>query len=352
VIGPNADSVQALWGNYHGTASRTVTPLAGIRARVSPRTRIWYAEGCKLQGTDLDAPAPLGNLTEAVLVAKRADVSVLVLGLDELYEGEQGDAKNSLASGDKPDLALPGLQQQLLEAVVAVGKPVIVVIVSGGPLDLQFAEQHASAIVQAFYGGEEGGSALADVLFGDVSPSGRLPVTFPRSLGDLPPFEDYALRGRTYRYLEAEPLFPFGYGLSYARFAYSELQLSSTRAACSAELRLDVSVRVTNAGAMRSEEVVQLYVRDLESSVRVPHHELRGFRRIALEVGESTRVTFELDARSLSLLDDVGRRRLEPGRFSVFVGGGQPDQRTIALTEQAPLAREFELFGATIELDY
>jgi len=352
VIGPNADSVQALWGNYHGTASHTVTPLAGIRGRVSPRTRVWYAEGCKLLGTDQDAPAPLGNLTEAVLVAKRADVSVVVLGLDELYEGEQGDAKNSLAAGDKPDLALPGLQQQLLEAVVAVGKPVVVVVISGGPLDLQFAEQHASAVVQAFYGGEEGGSALADVLFGDVSPSGRLPVTFPRSLDDLPPFEDYALRGRTYRYLDAEPLFPFGYGLSYTRFAYSELQLSSSRATCSTELRIVVSVQVTNVGSMQSDEIVQLYVRDLESSVRVAHHELRGFRRVALEPGGRARVTFELDARALSLVDELGRRRLEPGKFSIFVGGSQPDERSTRLTGQAPLAVEVELLGATTELDY
>jgi len=352
VIGPNADAPHVLWANYHGTASRTVTPLAGIAARVSPSTKLYYAEGCKPQGTDQASCAPHGNLTEAVLLAQRADVTVLVLGLTPQIEGEQGDAGNSEASGDKLDLALPGLQQQLLEAVVAVGKPVIVVLVSGSALAVTYADEHAAAIVQAFYGGEEGGTALADLLFGEVSPAGRLPVTFPRSLADLPPFEDYAVYGRTYRYAHAEPLYPFGFGLSYTRFAYSELTLSSARTECSAELAVEVSVRVENVGSRSGAEVVQLYVRDLAGSVALPHHELRGFARIELAAGAAEVVRFRLDARALSLIDDFGVRQLEPGRFRVFVGGSQPDARSVALLGQAPLEAELELSGSAIPLPY
>lgn len=352
VIGPNADAPRVLWGNYSGTASQTVTPLQAIRARMPAGAKLYYAEGCKPQGTDVTSCAPHGNLSEAVLLAKRAELVVLVLGLTPELEGEQGDAASSPAAGDKLDLALPGLQQQLLEAVVAVGKPVVVVLMSGSPLAVPFAVEHASAIVQAFYPGEEGGSALADVLFGDVSPAGRLPVTFPRSLADLPAFEDYAMRGRTYRYLEAAPLFPFGFGLSYTRFEYSELRLSWHRAAVSAELRLDVSVQVTNAGARAGDEVVQLYVRLCSASCVVPHHELRGVQRVHLAPGATKLVSFVLTAQSLSLIDDGGRRRLEPGQLRLFVGGSQPDARSVALLGQAPLVADLQLTGEAVSLPY
>jgi beta-glucosidase len=286
------------------------------------------------------------------MLARRADLSVLVLGLNAQIEGEQGDAGNSEAAGDKVNLELTGLQQQLLEAVVAVGKPVVVVLVAGSALAVNFAEKHASAIVQAWYPGEEGGSALADVLFGDVSPAGRLPVTFPRSLADVPPFEDYAMRGRTYRYLEAEPLFPFGFGLSYARFVYSQLQLSAIEAPCSPDLLVKVSVTVTNAGTRASDEVVQLYVKDLESSVPVPHHELRGIERLHLAAGAAQRITFELTAKSLSLIDDTGSRQLEPGTFRLFIGGSQPDSRSVALVGTAPLSADLVVTGAALRLPY
>ena len=352
VIGPNANAPQVLWGNYSGTPPYSVTPLDGIRARVSRLTRVYYAEGCKAQGTDLFTCAPHGNLTEAVLLAKRADVTVLVLGLNAQIEGEQGDAGNSEAAGDKLDLALPGLQQQLLEAVVGVGKPVVLVLVAGSALAVTWAEQHASAILQAWYPGQDGGSALGDVLFGDVSPAGRLPVTFPRSLADVPAFEDYAMRGRTYRYLEAEPLFPFGFGLSYTRFRYSDLVLSPTEAPVDADLLVDVSVVVKNVGERESDEVVQLYVRDLESSVTVPHHELRGVQRISLAPGATRRLVFRLDAKAFSLIDDAGERVLEPGRFEVFVGGSQPDPRSAQLMGQAPLTAGVVLTGSALRLAY
>ena len=352
VIGPNANTPQVLWGNYSGTASHTVTPLDGIRQRLPPGAKLHYAEGCKLQGTELTNCAPHGNLTEAVMLAKRADVSVLVLGLNAQIEGEQGDAGNSEAAGDKLTLELTGLQQQLLEAVVAVGKPVVVVLIAGSALAVNFAAERASAVLQAWYPGEEGGSALADVLFGDVSPGGRLPVTFPRSLSDVPAFEDYAMRGRTYRYLEAEPLFPFGFGLSYTRFVYSQLELSMSEARVAEDLRLELSVTVTNAGERDGDEVVQLYVKDLESSVPLPHHELRGVERLHLLAGASRRLAFTLAAKSLSLIDNAGNRLLEPGRFRLFVGGSQPDARSAALLGGAPLSIDLVLTGSPLTLPY
>jgi beta-glucosidase len=352
VIGPNADAVRVLWGNYCGTASQTVTPLAGIRSRIAPGTRLYYAEGCKLRGTDLENPEPDGNLTEAVLIARRAQVSVLVLGLSPELEGEEGAAHASEASGDKTHLELGGLQQQLLEAVVAVGKPVVLVLVSGSPLAVAWADGHVGAIVQAFYPGEETGSALASVLFGDVSPAGRLPVTFPRALEDVPPFEDYAMRGRSYRFLEKEPLYPFGFGLSYTRFAYSGLTLALSRAEVSDGLVATVELRVDNAGLCAGDEVVQLYVRVPAASSLSPHHELRGVRRIHVEPGAFSRVSFTLSAKSLSCIDDEGGRWLRPGRYEVFVGGSQPDARSVALLGAAPLRTSFELTGAALQLPY
>jgi beta-glucosidase len=352
VIGPNADAARTLWGNYCGTASRTVTPLQGIRERLPPAARLFYAEGCQLQGTDLDTPGPHGNLTEAVLAARRAEVTVLVLGLSPLLEGEEGDAKESPAAGDKLDLELPGLQQQLLEAVVAVGKPVVVVLVSGSALAVNFAEQRAAAIVQAFYPGEEGGTALAEVLFGDVSPAGRLPITFPRALSDLPPFEDYAMRGRTYRYLEGEPLFPFGFGLSFTRFEYRNLTLSSTRFDAAEDLNIRVSVEIHNTGNRASDEVVQLYVRAAELNVARPHHELRGFQRVHLAAGAFTRVEFTVTAKSLSHIDDTGSRILDPGTYQIFAGGNQPDARSVALLKQSPLVATLHVTGASLRLPY
>ena len=210
-----------LVANYFGIPSRAVTPLDGIRAAVSPATKVLYTDGCKLQGTKTDGLGRAGNLSEAVSVAARADVVVLCLGLSADIEGEQGDAGNSEAAGDKIDLKLPGLQQRLMEMIVALGKPTVLCVLAGSALDLTWAQDHVPAIVYAWYPGGEGGGALADVLFGDASPAGRLPITFPRSMDDVPYFGSYAMKGRTYRYAEKTPLYPFGYGLSYTRFAYS-----------------------------------------------------------------------------------------------------------------------------------
>jgi beta-glucosidase len=224
------------------------------------------------------------------------------------------------------------------------------VILSGSALSVAWADEHVGAILQAFYPGQAAGTAIADALFGSYNPAGRLPVTFPRSLDDVPDFSSYALCGRTYRYLEKEPLYPFGYGLSYTRFEYSGLAVSKPK--LGAGDTVEVTVSVTNVGSRAGDEVVELYVKDLEASTTVPHHELRGFERITLAPGESRQLSFALTPRDLSLIDDAGRRILEPGTHRIFVGGSQPDARSVALTGQKPLAIDVELVGPRSEIAY
>jgi beta-glucosidase len=350
VIGPNAHNDEVLVGNYFGTPTRSVTPLEGIRAAASKRTKVWYTPGCKLLGDKPEGLGRAGILSEAVSLAERAEVVVLCLGLSAEIEGEQGDASNSEAAGDKAHLNLTGLQQKLLEAVVAVGKPTVLVLISGSALCVTWADAHVPGIIQAWYPGQAAGTAIADVLFGKHSPAGRLPITFPKSLDDVPAFTDYSMRGRTYRYLEKEPLYPFGYGLSYTRFEYSELAVSKARVGVGESV--EISATVKNVGARASDEVVQLYLKDLEASVTMPHHSLRGFERLTLAPGESRKVSFLLSQRDLSLIDDQGRRVLEPGRFRATIGGSQPDARSVELAGQAPLAIEFDLAGERTELPY
>jgi len=350
VIGPNADDPSVLVGNYHGMPSQSTTPLAGIRTAVSRGTKVWYAQGCQRTGDKVEGLGRSAILSEARSMAERAEVVVLCLGLDAEIEGEQGDAGNSEAAGDKVTLALPGLQQRLLEEVVAVGKPTVVVLLCGSALAVGWADEHVGAILEAWYPGQAAGAAIADVLFGSYNPAGRLPVTFPRSLDDVPDFKSYSMRGRTYRYLEKEPLYPFGYGLSYTRFEYTGVAISKPK--LGAEETLEVSATVTNAGSRAGDEVVQLYVKDLEASTSVPHHELRGFERITLAPGESRTVSFTLTPRALSLIDDAGRRVLEPGSFRLFIGGSQPDARSVALTGQKVLSVDVELVGPRREIAY
>jgi beta-glucosidase len=341
VIGPNAHDHHVLVANYFGEPSRAVTPLDGIRAAVSAKTKVWYAQGCKHLGNKTDGLGRAGNISEAVSVAQRADAVVLCLGLTADIEGEQGDAGNSEAAGDKVDLRLTGLQQQLLETIVAIGKPTVLVVIAGSALDLSWAHDHVGAIVQAWYPGEEGGTAVADVLFGGVSPAGRLPITFPRSMDDVPYFGSYAMKGRTYRYAEKAPLYPFGYGLSYTRFAYRDIAVSKAR--IGPRDTVQVAAVVENAGSHAGDEVVQLYVKDLDAACPVPLHDLRGFQRVHLAPGQSQKISFELGPRELAMVDARGRRVVEPGRFRAYVGGSQPDDRSRELTGQSPVSVEFDV---------
>jgi beta-glucosidase len=465
VIGPNADAPEVLLGNYNGQPTRSVTPLAGIRSKVSPSTRVLYSLGSTLTGA-AGAPVPAsaspegfkgeyfnnkelkgepvltrrdeqvnfdwsrgrpspqvnedgfsvrwtgkftppesgtyqigamaddgvrvyldgqllvdgwsGNqasqirtlmkevtleggrshdvrieyyedirnaiakffwsfprfneriLEEAVTTARQADAVVLVLGISPALEGEEMTVNVAgFRGGDRTDISLPKSQEDLLKAVVATGKPTVVVLLSGSALAVNWADQNVPAILHAWYPGEEGGTAVADVLFGDYSPGGRLPVTFYRSADDLPPFEDYRMQGRTYRYFKGEPLYPFGFGLSYTEFNYGRLKVVPAR--ITSKGAATVSVTVTNSGKVTGDEVVQVYLREQVRSETGPLKELKGFKRVTLSPGESRRMTFKITPEKLSFLK-LGR---EPRKLDVMVGSSSVKYETVQL-EVAP----------------
>ena len=237
-----------------------------------------------------------------------------------------------------------------MEEIVAVGKPTVLVLISGSPLAINWADEHVRSIVQAWYPGQAAGLALADVLFGDYCPAGRLPITFPRSLADVPEFTDYRMKGRTYRYSEKEPLYPFGYGLSYTRFEYSGMQVDKNELDCGDSVK--VSAFVKNVGERVGDEVVQLYVKALDAPFVVPNLELRGFERFPIQPGKAAKVSFTLDARDLSLIDESGTRVYQPGRFRIYLGGSQPDARSADLIGEDPQWIEIMLRGERVELEY
>lgn len=319
IIGPNADDEKVLWGNYNGTPSFTITPLAGIRAAVSPQTEVLYARGCSVLRSDAS------GYPEAVAAAARADVVIFVGGLSQAIEGEEGQEEgvtDGKSQGDRSDIALPAVQQNLLRELYATGKPIVLVLVGGSAVAVTWADEHLPAILETWYGGQSAGTALADVLFGDYNPAGRLPVTFYKSVDDLPPFDDYNMEGHTYRYFRGEPLYPFGYGLSYTTFAYSNLRLDVDSPTTADTFTVSADVR--NTGTRAGDEVVQLYVSDREASTPVPIRNLRGFHRVRLGPDETATVTFTLTPEALSFVDEGGQRLIEPGEFQITVGGGQP----------------------------
>jgi len=314
VIGPLADDKVAVLGPWagHGDPQDAVTPLEGIRARAGEGTKVLYAKGCGI------ADSATAGIADAVALARQADVAVVVLGEGGYMSGE---------AASRSALDLPGVQQQLLEAVQATGTPIVLVLMSGRPLAVAWAAEHVHTIVQAWFLGVETGHALADVLFGDVSPSGKLPVTVPRSVGQVPIYYNHKNTGRPpaagkynskYIDLPVSPLYPFGYGLSYTTFSYSDLRLSAPRIGPAGSLT--VSAAVTNTGAREGTEVAQLYVRDEVASITRPVRALAGFQRVTLRPGETQRVEFVLTARQLGFYNEAMRFTVEPGRFLVFVG--------------------------------
>ena len=259
---------------------------------------------------------------QAAAAARQADVVIAVVGLTARLEGEEsGTVLPGFFGGDRVDINLPLPQQQLLEAVAATGKPLVLVLTNGSALGVNWAQQHAGAIVEAWYPGEEGGTAVADVLSGAYNPSGRLPATFYKSVSQLPSFTDYSMARRTYRYFEEQPLYPFGYGLSYTTFRYEDATVSSPE--ISADRTVSVSSRVTNIGKRAGDEVIELYL--THSGIEgAPRRALAGFQHVYLEAGASKTVTFTLRDRDLSIVDTAGVRRILPGDVKVWIGGGQP----------------------------
>ena len=331
VIGPNANSRSALIGNYHGTASRYVTVLEGIQDLKAGKGRVLYSEGCALCFDRVEPLAqPDDRLAEAVAVAKNSDKVILVLGLDETLEGEEGDTGNSYHSGDKADLLLPPSQRRLLERVLAVGKPTVVVLMVGSAIDVSEAQERAGAILLSWYPGAGGGRAVAELLFGRESPSGKLPVTFyaDTELARMPDFTDYSMRNRTYRYFGGTPLYPFGFGLSYGDCSLLSLEAD----------RESASVRVRNESGRELEEVVELYLRDEGSPLAPPNPVLCGFRRLRLKPGEEKTASVPIDPAAFTVVTEEGKRIPGSGPWRLYAGFCGPDPRSEALSGRKALS--------------
>ncbi|SFC20896.1 glycoside hydrolase family 3 C-terminal domain-containing protein [Butyrivibrio sp. YAB3001] len=335
VVGPNANSRLSLIGNYHGTSSRYITVLEGIQDKVGDDVRVLYSEGCdifKNNISNLADPNLPDRLSEVKTVADYSDVVVVVVGLDENLEGEEGDAGNQFASGDKINLNLPLPQRQVLYAALESGKPTIVINMAGSAIDLSKAQDDANAVIQAWYPGARGGADVADILFGDLSPSGKLPVTFYKSADDLPDFKDYSMKNRTYKFFTGTPLYPFGYGLTYGD-CHVEEDCNFTLKHENAELAgAEVTVNVVNDGKFDTDEVVQVYIKDMDSSFASVNPSLCGFKRVHVPAGGKTEVKIVLDAKAFTSVNEDGVRDVFGKNFKVFVGTQQPDARSAELT--------------------
>ncbi len=328
VIGPNANNRKALVGNYEGTASRYYTISEGIQDYVGEDIRVLVSEGCHLyqdkisnlsEGKDRDS--------EIRAICEASDVVVMCLGLDAGLEGEEGDEGNQYASGDKPNLNLPGRQQEILELAYACKKPVILILLSGSALAVNWADEHIPAIIQGWYPGAQGGRAIARVLFGEKNPEGRMPVTFYRTLEELPAFTDYSMKGRTYRYMTQEALYPFGYGLSYTSFTYTDAAVSSDVIGSEG---ITVKATVTNSGDREGTETVQVYVKADRSGT--PNAQLKGIKKVFLKPGESREVSVWLPLSAFALYDENAVNKVETGKYLVSIGGCQPESRSEKLT--------------------
>ena len=324
VVGPNANSRVPLIGNYHGTSSRYITVLEGIQDEVGDDVRVYYSEGSHLFKDRVEnLGRPNDRIAEACVVADQSDVVVLVLGLDETLEGEEGDTGNADASGDKRNLLLPQGQRELAKAVLDTGKPVILCLMAGSAIDVSEIADRAAAVVQLWYPGARGGKAAADILFGKRSPSGKLPVTFyyNSALEEMPAFTDYSMKNRTYRYYTGKPLYPFGYGLTYGDTSVVSLTADKNAAA----------VTVRNDG-MDTEDVLQLYLKDMASPDAPENPILCGFRRVALAQGEEKEIIIPLNPDAFRVCNAEGQWIPGSGKWTLYAAFGQPDARTEELT--------------------
>ncbi len=322
VTGPLAADAQVMLANYYGVNENVATVLEGIAGKVSAATSVLYEPGCLLDRPNVNPIRPPGT-------ARDADVTIAVMGISGLLEGEEGEAIASTGGGDRLDLNLPANQLEFLRARRTTAKKLVVVVMGGSPITMPEVHDLADAVVFGWYPGEEGGRAVADVLFGDASPSGRLPVTFPRSVDQLPAYDNYSMEGRTYRYMTQEPLYPFGFGLGYTTFSYTQPTLTATaiRTTDSTTLR----VVVTNTGALAADDVVQLYISAVNPNTKAPIAALKAFQRVTLSPGASRTLEFPITPRMLALVRDDGKEAVEAGEYRLTIGGASPGARAKAL---------------------
>ena len=323
VVGPNSASIDALLGNYFGVNSSIVTFLEGITDAVAPSSQVQYSPGTTLDRKNVN---PVDWSTGG---AAEADVTIVAMGLTRHIEGEEGESISSPYFGDRIDYNIPGNQLEYLRKIKSHGKPVIVIITGGSPMNLTEVHELADAVLLAWYPGEEGGNAIADIIFGKAAPSGKLPITFPKSLDQLPSYEDYSMKGRTYRYMTKEPMYPFGFGLSYSSFSFSDLNQSAINIK-EGEI-VEISLKVTNIGDYPAIETVQMYITDDIASTLSPLFSLKGIKKVNLQPGESKSIDFKISTDMLKLINDQGEAILEKGNFTIHISNSLPSKRALEL---------------------
>jgi len=335
VTGPMATSMEILLGNYYGFNNQMVTLLEGMTGRLPEGMGMEYTAGATLKH-----PREIKE-TWAPGLAQSSDISIVCVGYSSFLEGEEGESLLSPQNGDRDSISLPKTQVEYIKELAISGAKIVLVVTGGSPIALGEVEDLADAIIFIWYPGMEGGKAVADVLFGDISPSGKLPLTFPKSLDQLPAFDDYRMAGRTYRYMTEEPLYPFGFGLSYSKFKYDNLVLDKNE--LNEGESLNLSVTVSNVGDQLAAEVVQFYISDLEASTTVPISHLVGFERVELNADSSSTIKFTLTPDMMSFFNDEGKLTLEPGEFRLEIGGCSPGKRGQELGASKPVTAVFNL---------
>ncbi len=336
VTGPYAASQDVLMGNYNGVSDHLTTVLEAIVGKVSAGTSVFYRQG-------VEPSAPNQNASNyAFGEGANSEVIVGVFGISGVFEGEEGESTASNTLGDRLNLNIPQNQLDFLRTMKKrSNKPIVLVLTGGSPVCTPELSEIADAIIFVWYPGQEGGRAVADALFGDVNPSGRLAITFPKSVDQLPTFDDYSMKGRTYRYMTEEPLYPFGFGLSYTSFQYSDIAIDKTK--IKKGETVTVTAKVTNTGKWDGEEVVQLYVTDVKASTRVPLYSLDGVKRLKLKSGESQTVSFQVTPHMMELVNDNGDRVLESGEFKITIAGSSPSPVAQTLGAATPASTSFFL---------
>jgi len=321
ITGPNAANINTLLANYNGLSPNIVTPLEGIINKVSNGTIVRFN-----QGVDLVNNSGLKEWSPSL--AGSSDVTIAVMGISAMIEGEQGDAISSDFNGDRNTISLPKHQINYIKSLrkISGDKPIILIIKAGSAIDLSEVSNYVDAIIYAWYLGEQGGNAIADIIFGDVNPSGKLPITIPKALSDLPEYNDYNMDNRTYRFYRNKPMYPFGYGLSYSKFIYSNLKIDKKKIKKGTPIKLNFDIQ--NISNISGEEVIQVYVKYKNAFYRTPNSSLIFFQKINLVAGEKKNIEVIINEDMMASIDQKGNKQIESGEFKLFVGGSSPGQRS------------------------